>query len=75
MDWEEKITFMRANGIVEACFSTEGHLISAKLGPLAVADDTEDTQQSLTPAQLSREERRRVALGSSGGPVRRSVEK
>lgn len=74
-DWTSKVEFARAHGLVEASFSADGKLTAFKLGPTPVAeDDSRSTQQRFpTEEELLRDraERRRVALRSSGGPVKR----
>lgn len=73
-DWTQKASWMRDVGATDAAWSTDGTLVHLRLGPASPTLDTDSTQPSLTPeakAEAERVERRRVALGSSGGPVRR----
>jgi len=74
--------WMRAVGATEASWSPDGTLTSLKLGPEPVEtiDEDDDTQSSRKKLSAdareiaSRNERRRIALGASGGPVRRVSE-
>lgn len=78
-DHDAKAEWMRAKGATEASWAPSGELTSLKLGPEpseADSGDSEYTTQSSheTPVereQRARAERRRVTLGSSGGPVKR----
>lgn len=74
--WSEKAEWMRDAGAIEAAWSPEGQLTHLKLGPPASRDDSDgyDPVESRTPVERERherEERRRITLGSSGGPVKR----
>lgn len=75
--WTAKARWMRAMGATDAAWSTEGQLVHLRLGaePVAVDDDPA-TKQETAEARAIRErnERRRVATASSGGPVRRLSE-
>jgi len=71
-DWSVKATWMRTVGATDAAWSTDGKLVSLRLGaePVAVTE----TQQTTTPTEAerrAREQRRRIAGLASGGPVPR----
>lgn len=72
-DWNRKASWMRAMGATEACFATTGELISVTLGPEPIATDSDrPSPPSLEETQRRmREEHRRIASASSGGPVKR----
>ena len=74
--WSTKADWMRGTGATEATWDSLGNLTMLKLGPAPqpTDDDETETQPILSPQkreQLAREERRRIASASSGGPVRR----
>lgn len=73
---DAKAQWMRSVGAIEATWATDGGLLSLKLGPAPpVADEDEDHPVKPRTAEAIqrelRENRRRIALGASGGPVRR----
>jgi len=73
-DWTTKTTWMRQAGVTDAAWSTEGHLVHAKLGalvPAEVADPADKPETAAQRAAREREERRRVQFAASGGPVAR----
>ncbi len=71
--------WMRTVGATEATWDPNGKLLSLKLGPAPVEPDEDEDETQSSRKKLSadaqvtaaRNERRRIALGASGGPVRR----
>lgn len=78
---DQAATWMRSVGAVEASWHPDGTIASLKLGaaPVAVSEDEADdvpVKRKSAEARVIelRNERRRIALGASGGPVRRVSE-
>ena len=78
---DSQAAWMRAVGATEASWTPDGALLSLKLGPEPVEpsddDDTQSSRKKLTAearAIAERNERRRIAHGASGRPVRRVSE-
>ena len=72
--WTAQAEWMRDVGANEAAWSPDGQLTHLKLGPVpspAMSDDPVERRTPLEYERHLRDERRRIALGSSGGPVRR----
>lgn len=70
-----RLAELRALGVVKATFHADGSLASAEFGPEVLPEKQEDqTQRNAVAKRLEqdrRNARRALALGSSGGPVRR----
>lgn len=75
--WSAKADWMRATGATEAAWATSGELVHLKLGPEpssdgdSYEDPVESRKSPVEREQHARAERRRITLGSSGGPVKR----
>lgn len=75
--WSAKASWMRRVGAADAAWSTEGDLVHLALRPEVPEPETNrdpNPAKQLSPQeqeQRARQERRRVALLASGGPVKR----
>ena len=73
-DWQTKAAWMRDVGATSATWAPDGTITALTLGPAPVppSDDDDDPRAferasvRRTPAEL-----KRIALGASGGPVRK----
>lgn len=79
-DWTTKEAFMRSHGVQSAKWDAEDHLLECTLGPAPIPaeDETSTKPSTISPTEQerrAREERRRLATASSGGPVRRLDER
>lgn len=77
--WDAQADWMRKVGATHAEWNPMGTvLVCLTLGDAPTPPDVEDpTQRKLSAAELdqrSRDERRRIALGASGGPVKRILD-
>jgi hypothetical protein len=78
LEWDGKVAWMRGVGATSATFSpVTNELVSVTLGPPPASetgDDEPATQQKPSPEEAhrrERDERRRIAMAASGGPLRR----
>lgn len=76
-NWTTKAEWMRTVRATDAAWSEYGELLSLKLDAALPAPSVTSEDHPVKPrsadarAQYEVDERRRVALGASGGPVRR----
>lgn len=75
VDWRLKSGWMRDQGITAATWDSDGRLLSATLDPKHQPhDESKQTDQPPPPpgqpSAISVEERRRIAMGAGGRPVK-----
>jgi hypothetical protein len=64
-EWDDKVTWMRANGVTKAIWSDDLHLLSCELGPSKATPDALTPEEKLAEQKRVEAELEYITFGAS----------